>query len=542
MTVAGTEIAISAAAPYTFDRGGYAALAFTPIGEITDGGQHGRTYAEVTHNPINSRATQKFKGSFNEGTKTLQLAISDQDEGQVLVRTALNSDAPYSFRVTYQDGAVDYFQALVLGFETSTASVDSMRSGSVNLSITTTRSGVGIIGVRATDPLPPQSLFVHSEQGAVYDPSDLATMFQDSGGATPVTGVGQPVGLILDKRLGLVRGIELAANGNFADGLNGWVAGSSVTAAVVSGEVQIAFAATGFSLAANRFALKQQVVAGEYFEIAFDATYVSGGGSLQVGVYNTQAMSVASADNGGTKKRYSCIGVSPTLSNVTDGAATFGASVAGAKWNIDNVSVRLLPGNHASQSVAAARPLLERDEFGYYRLAFDGIDDYLKTNDIDFSATDKVTAWTGARKLDDAVGTQIIVELGTNTGTVNGTFGLVAANAASPNFLWRSRGQVNYSSCSQTGLPSPMTVVMSASGQTANNIASSQINGARFLNQASVQGGGAYIKAPLYIGARAGTGSRLQGHIYALVIRGTASNAAQIAGIEHYVNSKTGAF
>ena len=45
----------------------------------------------------------------------------------------------------------------------------------------------------------PADLFILGEQGAWYDPSDLSTMFQDSAGTTPVTEVGQPVGLILDK-------------------------------------------------------------------------------------------------------------------------------------------------------------------------------------------------------------------------------------------------------------------------------------------------------------------------------------------------------
>lgn len=43
------------------------------------------------------------------------------------------------------------------------------------------------------------SLFASGEQGVWYDPSDLTTMFQDAAGTTPVTGVEQPVGLILDK-------------------------------------------------------------------------------------------------------------------------------------------------------------------------------------------------------------------------------------------------------------------------------------------------------------------------------------------------------
>lgn len=45
----------------------------------------------------------------------------------------------------------------------------------------------------------PASLFAAGEQGAWYDPSDFSTLFQDSAGTTPVTAVGQPVGLMRDK-------------------------------------------------------------------------------------------------------------------------------------------------------------------------------------------------------------------------------------------------------------------------------------------------------------------------------------------------------
>lgn len=44
-----------------------------------------------------------------------------------------------------------------------------------------------------------QALFASGESGIWYDPSDFATLFQDSAGTTPVTAVGQPVGLVLDK-------------------------------------------------------------------------------------------------------------------------------------------------------------------------------------------------------------------------------------------------------------------------------------------------------------------------------------------------------
>jgi len=48
-------------------------------------------------------------------------------------------------------------------------------------------------------PFSPLALFAAGEQGIWLDPSDFSTMFQDSAGTTPVTAVGQPVGLIRDK-------------------------------------------------------------------------------------------------------------------------------------------------------------------------------------------------------------------------------------------------------------------------------------------------------------------------------------------------------
>lgn len=45
----------------------------------------------------------------------------------------------------------------------------------------------------------PSSLFTNGEQGAVFDPSDLSTLWQDSARTTPVTADGDPVGCIDDK-------------------------------------------------------------------------------------------------------------------------------------------------------------------------------------------------------------------------------------------------------------------------------------------------------------------------------------------------------
>lgn len=148
-TAAGTIISISAEQPLTFDANGYAdtGMDWSVIGEITDGGEHGREYAEVVHNPVASRGTKKYKGSFNEGTKTLAMAIDDDDVGQVLLNAALASDNDYSFRVAYSGGGKDYFQAKVMSFKKSATSVDSIRSATVNLAITSNSAGVGVVQV-----------------------------------------------------------------------------------------------------------------------------------------------------------------------------------------------------------------------------------------------------------------------------------------------------------------------------------------------------------------------------------------------------------
>lgn len=62
----------------------------------------------------------------------------------------------------------------------------------------------------------------------VYDPQDFGTLYQDAQGTLPVyrpgTGlVDPPVGLMLDKGQGLELGPELVTNGDFSDGLDGWI-------------------------------------------------------------------------------------------------------------------------------------------------------------------------------------------------------------------------------------------------------------------------------------------------------------------------------
>lgn len=145
-SVAGTKIKITASAPATFNAAGYAALVFTNIGEITSGFDNlGREYVPIEHKPIDTRATQFYKGSFTEGGGDISLALDTDDAGQNLAKAASNSDADYYFDIEAQNGDHYYFPAKVMSFKRGFGGVDDIVSATINIQITASKSGVGIV-------------------------------------------------------------------------------------------------------------------------------------------------------------------------------------------------------------------------------------------------------------------------------------------------------------------------------------------------------------------------------------------------------------
>lgn len=144
-SAAGASIGISAAAPATYNVAGYEALTYSTIGEVTDLGEFGREYNLITHNPIDTRATKKLKGSYNEGQISLTVALDTADAGQNLAKTASASDADYSLVITMQNGAKYYFPAKVMSFKIGVGSVDNVVSATISLEITSSSTGVGVV-------------------------------------------------------------------------------------------------------------------------------------------------------------------------------------------------------------------------------------------------------------------------------------------------------------------------------------------------------------------------------------------------------------
>lgn len=191
-----------------------------------------------------------------------------------------------------------------------------------------------------------RALFSTGQQGAWYEKSDFSALFQDNRGSTPATTVEQPVGLMLDKRLGLVRGAELVTNGTMS-GTTGWTAGSGATLSEVAGRLRVTNTAT-FGQAYQSFA----TVIGKPYVLAFDAYKgTSSTVRLEVGF--------AAADNNNFNFISTVDAIASTGFFVATHSTTFVTFRADSGYGeVDNISLKLLDGNHATQATAAARPTL----------------------------------------------------------------------------------------------------------------------------------------------------------------------------------------
>lgn len=176
-------------------------------------------------------------------------------------------------------------------------------------------------------------------------------------------------------------------------------------------------------------------------------------------------------------------------------------------------------------------------------LRFDGVDDSLVTNSIDFTGTDKMSVFAGVRKLSDASNTGVLVELGTNVASVDGSFAFYLPHSGdgTPNISFVNRGTLT-SYAIAGGLAAPITNVINGIGNISGDSEILRVNGTQAASNASDQGTGNYGNYPLYIGRRGGTSLPFNGHLYQLIIRGAASSDSQIAATEKWTNQKTKAY
>jgi hypothetical protein len=175
-------------------------------------------------------------------------------------------------------------------------------------------------------------------------------------------------------------------------------------------------------------------------------------------------------------------------------------------------------------------------------LFFDGVNDSLATPSINFTSTDKMTVFAGARKLSDT-GFQVIGEISTIPDTTDGSFGLGSStttnDASRRTWSFGSRGTV-FTLTGAAIYAAPITNVLTGIGDIAGDNNTIRVNGAQIAQVTSDQGTGTYRNSPLYIGARNSASNFFSGHLYSLIVRGAQSNTGQISSTETWVASKTG--
>ena len=136
-TSAGALLSISATLPATYDAPGFTALTFIPVHEISDMGELGMEFKEVNHMSLDTRATTKFKGSYDAGTMQLTLAKVITDAGQAALIAALNSDSDQAFNIYFPQTSTNIsVTGKVMSYKTKVGNVDSMLTATVKLALT----------------------------------------------------------------------------------------------------------------------------------------------------------------------------------------------------------------------------------------------------------------------------------------------------------------------------------------------------------------------------------------------------------------------
>jgi hypothetical protein len=399
----------------------------------------------------------------------------------------------------------------------------------------------------------PRTLFAGGEQGAWYDPSDFSTMFQDAAGTIPVTAVEQPVGLIRDK----------SGRGNHAS------QATFPSRPVLSARVNLltyseqfdnaAWTNSTVTVAANNVTAPDGTLTADRLTATGADSYLRQGINVTSGVNYTLSVYLR-ADAPTTISIYCLNPVTAQVCNVTTSWQQFSLVVApsitgsvnwqigggssfstgeiiyawGADLRVTNDGV----GIPAYQRINAATDY-DTSGFPLY-LAFDGTDDSLATASVDFSAISRMTIFTGVRPI---VGSNnLIVSLSTNPDVNPGVFA-VSCTATDVNtqlnqFPDRKVYGVTVS------IPSTNVTTVDQ-GFTSGGYINIRNNGTTPTVTKTIDNtpsATAYGNYAMYIGNRGDGTLRYNGRLYSLIVRGSATNADQIARTEAWVNNITKAY
>lgn len=268
-------------------------------------------------------------------------------------------------------------------------------------------------------------------------------LFQDSAGTTPVTAVEQPVGRMLDKsgrgnhafqstsasrpvlsaRVNLLTKTEqfddavwgktaTSVTGNAATAPNGTLTASQSVASTGSWLIYQAVSQTsGVTYTISAY-VKSATGGNQTFRLYGNDAIASGDftatTSWQLFTFTFTANSTGAGKQNGLA--------------FSSGNTTASLYIWGADLRVSNDGV----GIPAYQRVNTST---DYDTAGFpLYLKTDGVDDWMQTNSINFTSTDKMTVWAGVRKVVDSGTVGVICELSSDSVNTNGTFAFFTKN------------------------------------------------------------------------------------------------------------------
>lgn len=178
---------------------------------------------------------------------------------------------------------------------------------------------------------------------------DTATLFSDAAGTTPLTSLESAMGLVLDRSKGLVRGAEHLRDPEFAQGATHWsFSGTDATHIVTFADGALRFQSdtTTPVLQVSEQSGAPILEDGKKYEvITVVRSWISG--SIKSDAFAEANPIIASGP-----------GVFKSILTGRGVIFNFTRSTANVDITIDSISIRELPGHHATQATAAARMVL----------------------------------------------------------------------------------------------------------------------------------------------------------------------------------------
>ena len=147
-TFDGAIISVSADNPAAYTAAGFAdagVITYAVLGEVINLPEIGRVYTDVAYNSLAVRGTRHIKGSYEEPEIPIEIGVDRLDAGQIVLKTASDSDASFSFKVAYGNGEIDFFLGKVFSLVSAGGDNNTTRVITANVRI----DHQGVIAVAA---------------------------------------------------------------------------------------------------------------------------------------------------------------------------------------------------------------------------------------------------------------------------------------------------------------------------------------------------------------------------------------------------------